>query len=164
MARFSRQYSGIMELNNNMVHVIQFSFVFLPPVLSFRPMITMLFPICWFYKVMPSNHTQSPHYINTQHNNSGIIFVFIKPEDGIEGYHEMSYLSYNIMPHHNPKVIQHQFHQSEFLRPHINNFFERENSATQSAFKLDSALGMVATCDLKVIHSRLTIQFFQSYL
>jgi hypothetical protein len=49
-----------------------FNFHLFPPphVLSFVPMITMLFPIGWFYEVMPSNHTQPPHYINTQHNNS----------------------------------------------------------------------------------------------
>ena len=162
VARFSRQNSSIMELNNNMVHV-NFH-LSPPPILSFGPMITLLFPIGWFYEVIPSNYTQSPHYINTQHNNSGIILIFIKPEDGIEGYPETPYLSYNIRLRHNPKELQHQFHQGECLRSHTTNFFERENTATQGIFKLNSALAMVAICDLKVIHSRLRIQFFQSYL
>jgi hypothetical protein len=76
-------------------------------------MITMLFPMGRFYEVMPSNHTQSSYYMNTQHTNSGIILVFIKPEDRIKGYAETSYLSYNITLHHNPKELQNQFHQGE---------------------------------------------------
>lgn len=46
---------------------------------------------------MPSNHIQPPHYISNQPSNAGIIRIFVKPEDGIEGYLKMLYFSYDIM-------------------------------------------------------------------
>ena len=37
---------------------------------------------------------------------------------GSKRYPETSYLSYNVMPRRNPKVLQHQFHRGASLRSH----------------------------------------------
>jgi len=63
-------------------------------VLSFDQWLPCYAHIGWFYEVIRSNHIHSPHYINTQPNNSGIILVFIKPENGIQRISQTTVSSY----------------------------------------------------------------------
>ena len=63
--------------------------------------------IGWLYEGKRSNQVQSPHYINNEPSNSGIIHVSSTLWMGLNGYPKTSHLSF-LTPCRDPKVLEHK--------------------------------------------------------
>jgi len=114
VARFSRQYIGVIELNNMVLGEAVFSY-------------RRFFRLCQPYvsSLLADFMTCCNPIISSRLTVSTLSPVILASllfssslRMGSKRYPEMSHTSYNIMMCHNPKELHHQFHCGKSLRTH----------------------------------------------